>query len=427
MVEWHDQKVLSILKAVNGKEETEEMQRMANQEIKRALNAFQWTKLKTDTAVMWVHKGCETVPRGKKFLNSKEVKAREENGEKFRTVRYPKNKSTKRLCSAIATLIEGFTLPEQKGFKTGKNVFHALQPHVGNHTVLELDGASAFNTVPKEFVYKFFKNIIRLNNTQARFLAECCTDNGYLYQGNPLSPALYNVYQVLAIASLRKLKNVRVSSYADDLIISTPFKRMSYKFRRLILKILKECGIKVNEKKTHFGKVDRLIKLGGHIDTLEIARKQKFKKKIRLFEYLQKKHGVLYTKRLNKAQKPIEIREMIVGLKAWLNFPEDKRKSESHKTIQKTKVIKRHKKKPRDNKKQEKNKFQLENDLILLSHIKQYIIQGKRSQEQREKLLEIVETETVLEEMIKFCEIELFILGLITQEDQALFGGLLDL
>ena len=314
----HYHKMHAIWEKLVGKNESVAIRKQLSESVKMAMDASNWKSLDVTVARMWVVKS-GSLPKGTKITKANQKRMLENGNTKFRTVRYPKDKNAKDLCSIISKYLEEISLPEQHGFKGGCSIHTAIEPHKNNLTLLEMDGQSAFDTVPYKFVFKVFNTLLMLPRQMARFLADICTVDGFMYQGCPFSPAIYNIYAIPAVSKMAKLNNVTVTTYADDIIISTKFPQISWKFRKFLLKLLDKNGIKINDAKTHFRNIKKgCVKLGLIVSTNRPARKAAFKKKIRLVRYLQSKK-IEASRRVNKSGEPIRLAALEKGYLAWLS------------------------------------------------------------------------------------------------------------
>lgn len=158
--------------------------------------------------------------------------------------------------------------------------------------------------------------IFRINKKDATQFAKNMCLNGFIFQGNPIAPLIFNIWSI-NIGYRMKRAGFIVSQYADDIFVISKYEYVSYKIIRLLCNIICDSGWQVNKQKV---KVQhKLVKcLGLVIDNL-IARpdkRKRLKKKIRYFDKLKTKYG---TRRLSETKDS----DMVLnGLKGWLGFAE---------------------------------------------------------------------------------------------------------
>lgn len=152
------------------------------------------------------------------------------------------------------------------GFTSGKSVLDNAQIHVGHNYVFNIDLKDFFPSIPQARVWK------RLQLSPFNFTAEianvlaglCCTfdvDNGrnVLPQGSPVSPLLTNaICDTLdrRMKGVAKRFGIHYSRYADDMTFSSMHNvyQENGKFRQEIVRIIKEQGFIMNDKKTRLQK-----------------------------------------------------------------------------------------------------------------------------------------------------------------------------
>lgn len=141
-----------------------------------------------------------------------------------------------------------------KGFVRGKSILDNAKPHEGNQYVLNLDLQDFFTNVKASHVYTLFKNI-GYNNNIAFILTSFCTKGGYLPQGAPTSPALFNLVCLRLdhrISTYCKKRALTYTRYADDLCISGNKILILQKASYLIKDIICNEGFIINSKKEKF-------------------------------------------------------------------------------------------------------------------------------------------------------------------------------
>lgn len=150
-----------------------------------------------------------------------------------------------------------YTLPvstNAHGFIRKKSPVTNAEVHRKNRTIIRVDLKDFFPSIDAK---KIINALTRYwPRDEAERVARLCTIDGRLPQGAPTSPALANIVACQLDARLAGFANsldAVYTRYADDIIFSFPKKR-SKKFCLKVLlfiqKIIKDCGFRVNRKKT---------------------------------------------------------------------------------------------------------------------------------------------------------------------------------
>lgn len=194
---------------------------------------------------------------------------------------------------------------------------------------MKMDLSSAFNSVPREFVYYFFERTLDLNIEDSKAITNCCCDEtGYLYQGCPISPLLFAIYSYGMVNDF-KGAGFQVSAYADDMTIIGQYEQMSNKTRKFANKIASEYGFKMNIDKTKFGRTkSNDVICGFHTNEMKTKRHRKLMKKIRVIKYIENNFERLVSQnkmpisKMNKKGKQIEMsrehfESVRKGYQAW--------------------------------------------------------------------------------------------------------------
>ena len=123
---------------------------------------------------------------------------------------------------------------------------------------------------------------------------------------------LFNCYYAAAIKALTKMKDINVQAYADDIIISSN-KKISWGFRRYLLKVLASYQLKVNDKKCIFNSNKDVYYLGLELKKNKVRKGQLFKKRIK-----HKMHKIFHESQ-NLTKEEIEhLWQQAKGYKGWL-------------------------------------------------------------------------------------------------------------
>lgn len=212
-----------------------------------------------------------------------------------------KNSGGGKLIQAQKNLYQNFLckLPiatPAHGFVKGKNYQTFLEPHLGNTFFMRLDIENFFPS----FSIDLMDTVLRehIENVEARdAVVQLCTLHDELPQGICTSPVLSNILfrridqRILkycqTIEEGRRRNNdlgfapeekivVRYTRYADDMLFSSNCFNFgeNLNFLRMVRRILKENGFRINQRKTVIGN-ERVV-LNGYIldDKLHLSRKK---------------------------------------------------------------------------------------------------------------------------------------------------------
>jgi hypothetical protein len=240
---------------------------------------------------------------------------------KFRKIVYLKSKEARRSLNHIANIMD-ICSEEQHGFRKNKDIKSAVSKIVelNGKKVLLIDLENAFNQVKYSEIFYIFHKIFRLNKHDSKRLTESSTINGYMYQGSPLSPMLFNIMSKGLIGRISGI--IPIVQYADDLTLISRYEFISYKFERFIYKIIEECGWTVNKSKTQHRNIKQgFITLGCFIKRRSI-RARNFSKNMK----------GLYHKNFKDLSNKSE-KAKIVGKIIWLNANWTKFRKPSEKLI----------------------------------------------------------------------------------------------
>lgn len=166
------------------------------------------------------------------------------------------------------------------GFRTGKNILDNAKYHEGNRYFLCLDIENFFPSIQYAKVYTIFKTI-GYNTHISHIFASLCTCRGKLPQGGVTSPALSNIICIRLdhrISGYVGKRNVAYTRYADDMTFSSLSPGRLVGIKRVALKIIRDEGFELNERKTRFLGPCRQRKVTGLIisdDSLGVGKKRK--------------------------------------------------------------------------------------------------------------------------------------------------------
>lgn len=309
-----------------------------NLEYKNGYQIHKWcnkylNKLDFTTQRFWVaKKDIGKIHRGQKIFSNKKKTDYINQGGKVREIICYKKETRK----AMRELIEPLDIPTtwQHGFTKKRDIFtqfeelakFALRRNF-KVSVVSIDLENAFNQLTEEQIFCIFRFIFKLNKKQSEQLAKRCCLNGKLFQGNTIAPLLFNVWFSRLYAMIDKMQydNMLLTNYADDITLVTLYPSISWKFLRFIMKLIKTAGFKVNRAKTRIRNGINMEATGlqyrfdcfGNWKVLPRSM-VKLNNLIRLWDHMESL-GIEKTLRMNKKGELISVQEMKRGLNNWKN------------------------------------------------------------------------------------------------------------
>lgn len=203
---------------------------------------------------MWVLKEpCGGYRKGHKVLSRSLQEHLSSLGGRFRTVHYPKDAATRDALSAMARRMSPLHHPAQYGFVPKRDCLQSAQEHRYARVVYLVDIENAFDQITYSEVVGILRRVFCLNEADACAIAELACVGNHLYQGCPIAPAIFNVRSLWMVSRLQSLcdsTGCTLTVYADDITISSDrWDHFSSGFRKTVLRIISECGLKVNARK----------------------------------------------------------------------------------------------------------------------------------------------------------------------------------
>lgn len=146
------------------------------------------------------------------------------------------------------------TTPSCFGFERGSNLRRHAEQHSGAAALLTVDIESFFPSISIGQVTSAFR-AAGYASRAASILARLCTCLGALPQGAPSSPRLANLIchrMDRRLAGFARKRELVYTRYADDLTFSCDSAAVLAKARPMIARIIRDCGFRLNSKKTRF-------------------------------------------------------------------------------------------------------------------------------------------------------------------------------
>lgn len=285
------------------------------------------------TREMWVlKKPFRGMRRGEKVASRKRFEALEREGAEFRRVRFPRNPSVKRALSKMAKWMADVHHDDQFGFVPSRDCVGSAQRHAYARTVFLLDIENAFDQISQREVEEILHRVFLINRREAGQIAILSCHNFRLYQGSPIAPVIFNIRAMWMTERLHRLARstgMNLSVYADDLTLShNQWRYMGRGLQRTVYRIIRECGLKVNEGKCKVCQVSPL-KIG-HYDITGLTvdfdenglpyvrplHRKRTWDKAEYIGYLRAK-GIIFSNELTKKGERKELTMVEKGLRGW--------------------------------------------------------------------------------------------------------------
>ena len=218
-----------------------------------------------------------------------------------------------------------------KGFVRGVSIYDNASQHVGKELVINIDLKDFFPSIKYGEIYKIFK-YIGYTDSVSKLLTNLCTNNRHvLPQGSPASPVISNLVSLKLDKRLGKLAekiDASYTRYADDITFSG--KESMKKYVKVIKKIIREEGYKINKEKFRLQYSYQRQEVTGLIVNDKVSVPNKYKKELDNAIYYCKKYGVIdHMKKIN-CEKGF-YKEHLYGLAYFIKMV-DKEKGENYLT-----------------------------------------------------------------------------------------------
>lgn len=162
------------------------------------------------------------------------------------------------------------TTDSSYGFTRGSRLVDHAKQHVHAKAILSVDIENFFQSINIARITNVFK-LAGYPSAAASILARLCTHRGTLPQGAPSSPRLANLvcYRMdRRLAHLATQKGIIYTRYCDDMSFSGPSVSVLAKIRPLITHIVRDCGFKLNARKSRLAGASRTLKVTGLVVSL---------------------------------------------------------------------------------------------------------------------------------------------------------------
>lgn len=176
------------------------------------------------------------------------------------------------------------------GFVPRKSHADAARVHIGAKWILSLDIENFFPSTPQSLVEQTLVNV-GFGDVGANLIARLACFNNALAQGSPSSPTLSNYCfspwdESLALLGHRE--NVRISRYADDIVLSST-DAYPHGLKEQAIAIFEDSPWSISQKKVSFAKTPARLKVHGLLVHGNQVRLTKgYRNKLRALEHLQR-------------------------------------------------------------------------------------------------------------------------------------------
>lgn len=257
---------------------------------------------------------------------------------KYREIQYLRDQETRKLLGKLNDFMQRIIpiyfenpIHDQHGFLKGESVENnvaSIQTQAKGNAILLCDMSNAFCSITENEVFQLFYRVFKLNRKDSEMLTKLVTYNGHLYQGSPLSPLIFDLYENAVIEDIQGL-GMGVSAYADDItVIDKKYNSMSWSMRKKIYKIFRDYHLSINEDKTRFSnnrhKQDCVT--GFHINDCNTKKRHAMKKRCRALEYQlgleynTQFKGLNLVKLLNYGSNEKDTRlQQLLGCRLWMS------------------------------------------------------------------------------------------------------------
>lgn len=182
------------------------------------------------------------------------------------------------------------------GFVRNKSIKDNAKIHLNKEMILNIDLKDFFPSIHRGRVYYIFNNICQYDNNTSYCLTKLTTYKNSLPQGAPTSPIISNIVAFMLDVRLSKIAEsfkINYTRYADDITFSGIKGSINESLLNIVTNIIKECGFKINDKKTRFASyAGRQEVTGLIVNNTEINVPKNYIREIRQELYYIKKYGV---------------------------------------------------------------------------------------------------------------------------------------
>lgn len=185
-------------------------------------------------------------------------------GITYRKIRYYKKETR----TALREILPVFDLhhPSQIGFTKGHGLGDMLLLSAGNKSTqnkdekgvvyTKLDIKNAFDAITYDQLKGLLNVVYKVNKYTASEIAKAWTVQGFMVQGHPLTPAIFNLLTRPVLDFVDKhMPGIEIIQYADDVLTKSNIfgtSYMSWKSVRMIAKSFKKMGFTMNVEKEGF-------------------------------------------------------------------------------------------------------------------------------------------------------------------------------
>ena len=201
----------------------------------------------------WVVKEAAGLRKGDKVYEKHEVIEMKAKGYRFRDI-LTFGKETRKELKPMVEILDN-PLECQHGFTKNKSILTALNDMTNcglfANSYVFVDLENAFNQITTHQFYLMLRRMFFLNEEDAQWFSKVMSFKGHLFQGNPISPVVFNILSRFISVNIEKMSKgaLRVVQYADDIVVVSNQKYVPNGTVGWIIKMVEYAGWKVNPSK----------------------------------------------------------------------------------------------------------------------------------------------------------------------------------
>lgn len=199
--------------------------------------------------------------------------------------------------------------PNCHSYQTGRSILSNALPHVGFAYVANIDIENYFGSISSQMVQSMLINN-GLGSSLSYSISRLVTLDNALPQGAPTSPIISNAYLFdfdAAMTEHAELNGLVYSRYADDITISGQARKSISDAIEFGEKLLKEHGLKINNKKTRIASQGGQQRVTGVVVNVKPQPPREFRRRIRAMFH----QADLY---------PEQFKERVAELRGYLSY-----------------------------------------------------------------------------------------------------------
>lgn len=203
--------------------------------------------------------------------------------------------------------------PNCHSYQRGRSILTNALPHVGFAYVANIDIEDYFGSINSKMIQNLLSNNA-FGNSLSHSISRLVTLDNALPQGAPTSPVISNAYLFdfdSAMTKYAEAKCLAYSRYADDITISGQARESILDAIGLAEKLLRDSGLKINEKKTRIASQGGQQRVTGVVVNVKPQPPRDFRRRIRAMFHQANLHPEQYK------EKTAELRGYLSYLQSY--------------------------------------------------------------------------------------------------------------